>query len=57
MKLLIELLSIIKEAKGAGKVSKTLRQKVYHADYEKTKDKSYRAYDRSDRKKRKKYVE
>ena len=42
MKLLIELLDIILEAKGKSKVTKTLRQRVYHADYEKTKDKPYR---------------
>lgn len=49
MKLLVELLEIIAEAK----VGKTLRQKVYHADYMKTKDKPYRQYDRTERKKQK----
>ena len=53
MKLLIELLDIILEAKGKSKVTKTLRQRVYHADYEKTKDKPYRQYQRPKRKKRK----
>lgn len=51
MELLVELLDIIQETKG--KVSKTLRQKVYHADYMKTKDKPYRQYDRTERKKQK----
>lgn len=53
MKLLLELLDIIEEAKGKGKVTKTLRQKVYHADYVKTKDKAYRQYQRPKRKKHK----
>ena len=46
MKLLIELLTIITEAKKKkGKVTKSLRAKVYSADYEKTKHKPYRQHD------------
>ena len=51
MELLIELLTIITEAKKSG--SKSARQKVYHADYIKTKNKSYRQYKRSKHKKSK----
>jgi hypothetical protein len=42
MELLVELLTIIEEAKKSPKVSRTLRAKVYHADYQKTKHKPYR---------------
>ena len=49
MQLLLELLDIINEAKG---VSKTVRQRVYHADYMKTRDKPYRQYGRVRKKKK-----
>jgi hypothetical protein len=52
MELLVELLGLIDEAEKKAKVTKTLRQKVYHADYLKTKDKPYRQYERPKRKKR-----
>lgn len=46
MELLVELFEIIEESKKKKpKVSKSLRHKVYHADYVKTKDKAYRQYD------------
>lgn len=45
MKLLLELLTLEEAKKKKTKVSRSLRQKVYHADYVKTKDKPYRQYD------------
>lgn len=42
MELLVELLNLVEAEKKKGKVTKSLRQKVYHADYVKTKHKPYR---------------
>lgn len=49
MELLVELLTLIEAEKKKGKVSKTLRQKVYHADYLKTKNRPYRKHQKSER--------
>lgn len=46
MQILTELLNILEEKKKKpAKVSKKIRHKVYHADYLRTKNKSYRKYD------------
>jgi hypothetical protein len=52
MELLIELLDIITEAEKKAKVAKSLRQKVYHADYVKTKDEPYRQHRRQKRRRK-----
>lgn len=51
MEILTDLLQLIEAAKKGKKkkVSKSLRRRVYHADYVRTKDKPYRKYDPKDR--------
>lgn len=49
MKILTELLDILEEAKKKKGVTRSMRAKVYRADYIKTKHKPYRKYDQQER--------
>ena len=49
MNILNELLQLVEQKAKKKKVTKSLRRRVYHADYLRTKDKPYRKYDPSER--------